>query len=101
MFSQSNSDEIIDFYLKNYNYINENAIIENPNENNNEKNIEIEIKDFNDYETIYNKFYNYKEEEIDSIVDEILIDYSKENFIKRLKRENIKNNEDNIKKENK
>ena len=99
MFSYSNSDEIVDFYFKNYNYINENAINENQNENNNEKNIEIEIKDFNDYETIYNKFYNYNEEEIDSIIDEILIDYSKENFIKRSKRENIKNNENNITKE--
>ena len=99
MFSYSNSDEIVDFYFKNYNYINENAINENQNENNNKKNIEIEIKDFNDYETIYNKFYNYNEEEIDSIIDEILIDYSKENFIKRSKRENINNNENNITKE--
>ena len=91
MFSYSNSDEIIEYYFNNNNFFNEKTKNEKENE---KKNVEIEIKDFNDYETIYNKFYNYKEEEIESIVDEILKNYSKENFVQRIKI----NNENNEKK---
>ena len=54
MFSYSNSDEIIEYYFNNNNFFNEKTKNEKENE---KKNVEIEIKDFNDYESIYNKFY--------------------------------------------